>query len=127
ENVSEHYHDQYQILYALEGEGKITIDGKEFLFSKDRVVLVAPHSIHSIFASSKLTVLVLAFSKGALGSFVTKGLLDFFLASSRYYELDFVSASEVRQLIRKMLFEQTKYDGLCQFSSPVYLLETLII
>ena len=127
EKVSKHYHDQYQILYALEGEGKITIDSEEFLFSKDRVVLVAPHSIHSIFATSKLTVLVLAFSKDALGSFVTKGLLEYFQASSKYYELDFVSASEVRQLLRKMLFEQTQYDVLCQFSSSVYLLETLII
>lgn len=125
--VYEHYHDQYQILYALDGEGQIFINGKKHLFCKDSVVFLVPDTIHSIFASSKLTVLVLAFSKASLGSFTEKGLLDVFQRVSKYYELDFVSASEIRQLFRKMLFEQTDYDALCHYSNSIYLLEMLII
>lgn len=127
EYVSHHYHDQYQILYALKGEGEIEIDGKRQNFCEDSVLFIVPNSIHSIYASHKLTVLVLAFSEESLGSFVDKGLLHFFQNVSKHFELDFVSASEIRQLFRKMLFEQTNYDQLCQFTGSIYLLETLII
>lgn len=127
EKVYDHYHDQYQILYALDGEGEIYIDNEKYLFCKDSVVFLVPNTIHSIVSSSKLTDLVLAFSTESLGSFAEKGLIDMFENTSRYFELDFVSASEIRQLFRKMLFEQTGYDELSEYTSSIHLLEMITI
>lgn len=124
--ISEHYHDHFQLLYALEGEGELNIDNKRYDFSKDQVVLIVPQSVHSIKSHSKLTVLVLAFSK-ILGQDIESLFLQVFKLQSTHFQLDLVRASEVRQLLRKMLFEQTEYDPLCKYSSPVYLFELLLI
>ncbi|MGG3574864.1 helix-turn-helix domain-containing protein [Bacillus gobiensis] len=124
--ISEHYHDHFQLLYALEGEGELYVDKKRYEFSKDQVVLIVPHSVHSIKAHSKLTVLVLAFSK-ILGQDIESLLMQAFRLQTSHFQLDLVRASEVRQLLRKMLFEQTDYDPLCKYSSPVYLFELLLI
>lgn len=125
--ISGHYHDHFQILYALEGEGRMNVDGREFTFSKDQIILIVPNSIHSIAATSTLTVLVLAFSNLALGTFDKPCLLQFVQESSQYFDLDVMRASEVRQVLRKMLFEQTNYDLLCPYSLPIYLCELLLI
>lgn len=126
-NVSRHYHDIYQILYVLNGEGTIIIDDQPYELSKDKLILIVPNSAHAIQARSKLTVLVLAFSESAFGITVNKGLLNYMEGKSQFYELDSLSASEIRQLLRKMLFEQTDYDALCKVASPIYLMEILLI
>jgi len=126
-HVSGHYHDHFQILYALDGEGEIIIDAKNYDFSQDQVVLIVPNSVHSIQANSKLTVLVLAFSKNALPISVGHDIETIIQLHSQHFHLDMVRASEVRQLLRKMLFEQTNYDALCYYTLSVYLMELLII
>ena len=125
--VSGHYHDHFQILYALDGEGEIFIDGKKYDFSSDQVVLIVPNCVHSIQASAKLTVLVLAFSASILNHFLDNEIIRTVQHKSLYYNLDSIKASEVRQLLRKMLFEQTNYDELCKYSLAVYLTELLLI
>jgi len=125
--VSGHYHDHFQILYALDGEGKIIIDGNNYDFSKDQVVLIVPNSVHSIQAYSKLTVLVLAYSDKALPLSKGHDIEKILQLQSQYFHLDLVRASEIRQLLRKMLFEQTNYDSLCCYTLSVYLMELLVI
>lgn len=124
--VSEHYHDHFQVLYALDGEGEITLDGKAYNFSKDKVVLINPNCIHSIKATTKLTVLVLAFSVPALKVAIQEELLTLIQKNSRHFELDFYTASEIRPLFRKMLYEQKNDDFFGNLSMPVYLLEIII-
>ncbi|MEK3886134.1 AraC family transcriptional regulator [Bacillus sp. FSL K6-3431] len=126
-HISDHYHDHFQVLYALNGQGKVTLDEKQYEFSRDQVVLIVPNSIHSITAYSKLSVLVLAFSPSALSHYIEDGLLNSLQAHSQYYQLDVVRASEIRQILRKILFEQTDYDSLCKYASPIYLYELLLI
>ncbi|PLT29396.1 helix-turn-helix domain-containing protein [Peribacillus deserti] len=125
--VKEHYHDHFQILYALEGEGEITLDGRTYDFSKDRVVLIVPETIHSIKANEKLTVLVLAFSIPVLNPFVYKGILSLIKNHSKHVELDLFTASEIRPLFRKMLYEQKTTDVYSEFAIPIYLMEALLI
>lgn len=125
--VSEHYHDHFQILYALEGEGEITLDGKTYDFSKDKVVLINPDCIHSIQATTKLTVLVLAFLVPALKVSVQEELLSLIERESKHFELDIFTASEIRPLFRKMLYEQKKGDIFRKLLMPVYLLEIIIL
>ncbi|KKI90240.1 hypothetical protein WQ54_19875 [Bacillus sp. SA1-12] len=126
-SISGHYHDHFQILYALDGEGEMNLDGKNYNFCKDQMVLIVPNSIHSIHATSPLTVLVLAFSQDAFGTLLNNGLLQALQDGSLFYDLNMARASEVRQLLRKMLFEQTSYDSLCILALPVYLSELLLI
>ncbi|PLR92008.1 AraC family transcriptional regulator [Bacillus sp. T33-2] len=124
--VAEHFHDHFQILYALEGEGEITLDGKPYDFSKDKVVLINPKCVHSIKATAKLTVLVLAFSVPLLKITLQDDFLSF-IQHSKHLELDFITASEIRPLFRKMLYEQKNNDIFGKLSMPVYLLEIIIL
>ncbi|MBY0098392.1 AraC family transcriptional regulator [Mesobacillus maritimus] len=125
--LSEHYHDHFQILYALEGEGVITLDGQSYDFSKDKVVLINTHTVHSIKATTKLTVLVLAFSVPDLKLGLQEELVSLLQSESKHFELDLFTASEIRPLFRKMLFEQKNRDFFGQLSMPVYLLEIILL
>lgn len=127
QTVTEHYHDHFQILYALEGEGEITLDGRTYDFSKDRVVLIVPETRHAIKATEKLTVLVLAFSIQVLNPFVYKGILSLIENHSKHVELDLFTASEIRPLFRKMLYEQKSTDMYSEFAIPIYLMQSLLI
>lgn len=124
--VSEHYHEHFQILYALEGEGEITLDGKVYNFSKDKVVLISPYCIHSIKATNKLTNLVLAFSASALLMSVKDDLLSYLQGNSRYFEMDLFTASEIRSLFRKMLYEQKNSDDYSKLAMSACLIEIII-
>ncbi|PWA11820.1 AraC family transcriptional regulator [Pueribacillus theae] len=127
DNISLHYHNNFQILYVLDGDGRITLDGECYEFSRDRTALIIPNSPHSIQADLKLTVLVLAFSAHLLEPNITEELLKVCQNRSQYFQLDLFRASEIKQLLRKMLFEQSNYDSLCKLSLPVYLLEALLM
>jgi len=125
--VSDHYHDHFQILYALEGEGEITLDRKAYDFSKDKVVLINPNCIHSIRATNKLTVLVIAFSIPSMKMALQEELLACMQKKSRHFEMDLITASEIRPLFRKMLYEQKNEDFFGKLSMPVYLIEIIIL
>ncbi|MDG5787135.1 AraC family transcriptional regulator [Evansella sp. AB-P1] len=126
--VAGHYHDDYQILYALDGSGKITVDSSIYEFKKDTAVLLVPNSQHSIEAHAKLTVLVLAFSKEKLAVKFSDTLFSDIEAQSTFYDLDPFSASELRQLLRKLLFEQNNSkEPYRNLASPLFLLEMLLI
>lgn len=125
--VAEHFHDSYQILYSLEGEGEISLNGKIHNFSKDSVVLIVPNSMHSIKALSKLTVLVLAFSVPSLKIVAQDELLTFLQNQSRRFELDLFTASGLKPLFRKMLYEQKHADPYGKLAMPVYLLEIILL
>jgi AraC-like DNA-binding protein/quercetin dioxygenase-like cupin family protein len=125
--VTEHYHDNYQILYSLEGEGEISLNGKIHNFSKDSVVLIVPNSMHSIKATSKLTVLVLAFSVPSLKIVAQKELLTFLQNQSKCFELDLFTANGLKPLFRKLLYEQNHADPYGKLAMPVYLLEIILL
>lgn len=125
--VTEHYHDNYQILYSLEGEGEISLNGKIHNFSKDSVVLIVPNSMHSIKATTKLTVLVLAFSVPSLKIVAQKELLTFLQNQSKRFELDLFTANGLKPLFRKLLYEQNHADPYGKLAMPVYLLEIILL
>jgi AraC-like DNA-binding protein/mannose-6-phosphate isomerase-like protein (cupin superfamily) len=125
--VEEHYHDNYQILYSLEGEGEITLNGVVHDFSKDSVVLIVPNSMHSIKAISKLTVLVLAFSVPSLKIIAQEELLTFLQGQSQRFEIDLFTANGLKPLFRKMLYEQKHADPYGKLAMPVYLLEIILL
>jgi len=76
--VEEHHHQIHQLIYALDGEGHIRLDGKVYELSKDKGALIIPLSSHSIISDTRLTVLVLAFDQEVLDKSVQKELLHSF-------------------------------------------------
>lgn len=125
--VSEHSHETYQILYALEDEGEIRLNGKNYAFTPDHVAFINPYSKHSIFAHTKLAILVLEFEAEILDSSVHRKLLHDYFKESKLIEVNQFDAMEIRQLLRKMLYQQTLGEDFAFVGLQVYLLEIIYL
>jgi AraC-like DNA-binding protein len=125
--ISEHHHRVHQLLYAIEGKGTIALDRVEYGMEADDAVFVAPYSNHSIHSDSSLTLLVLAFDADKLDAYVREEVLARHFRKSMRLKLHPFAAGEVRQLLRKMLFEASGYDALCAWAEKVYLCEVLMV
>ncbi|MBM7570346.1 AraC family transcriptional regulator [Aquibacillus albus] len=124
--IHEHDHEVHQILYALEGEGKLILNGSSHSFTQDTVAVITPFTSHAIISDSKLTVLVLAFDQSILESSVKNDLLEHFFAKTEFIELNPFDGSNVRQLLRKMLYEQSHGDSINYVALKIYLSELLL-
>lgn len=125
--VDIHQHSFYQVLYALDGEGTIVIDKDRYPFCPDRAAVIAPHTDHAVLSEAHLTLIVLVFDMGYLHS-ISESAPDFdpFQASSTF-PLNAFASAELRQLLRKLLFEQAHADPFREWAVRVYLLEVLLI
>lgn len=126
EAVKMHHHETYQILYVLEDTGETTIDHKKYNLNPDNVAFIAPFSDHAIIAHSKLTILVLEFSADHLDEYIQKYLLEDYFLDSNLLELNLFEAGDIRQLLRKMLYEQSIGERINQIGLQVYLSELLL-
>jgi AraC-like DNA-binding protein/quercetin dioxygenase-like cupin family protein len=124
--VKEHHHQVHQILYALEGVGRIKLDGIDSAFNIDHVCVIAPGAEHAIMSDSKLNVLVLAFDQTIFEDAVKNHLLDEHFQHSRLIKPFNYGISELRQLLRKMLFEQSGLHFMRQLAMKIILIEMLI-
>ncbi|WP_274648867.1 AraC family transcriptional regulator [Paenibacillus humicola] len=124
--VEEHHHEIHQILYAVKGAGTITLDGKRQKFLQDSAAFIAPRSNHAVFSESGLTLLVLAFNVTAFDSSAASGLLQSSFPSSAFLRLNPFSAADLRQLLRKMLFEQSHRDEFSAWALHIYMFEFLL-
>lgn len=124
--VNDHYHEVHQILYALEGEGQIVLNGSSYSFQQDNVAVIVPLSEHSIVSDSKLTVLVLAFDKSCLEASVQEDLLTSFFSDTQFIELNPFDGSTIRQLLRTMLYEQSHGDSINYVAMKIFLSEMLL-
>ncbi|MFP7495230.1 AraC family transcriptional regulator [Terribacillus saccharophilus] len=106
--VARHQHNTHQLLYVLDGEGNCVLDTESQKLHPDSIVLISPHTNHSIQAHSKMTVLVLEFDFRKLAEDVVHHLVEPVFAGSRVLNLSLFESSEIRQLLRKMLFEQSQ-------------------
>ena len=127
ETVQEHHHQTYQILYVLEDEGKITLDEREHHLNPDHVAFIAPYSNHSIIANSKLTVLVLEFGLTQLDEDIQTEIIHKHFRKSDLFALNLFEAGEIRQLLRKMLYEQSIGRSINRLTLKIYLSELLLI
>jgi AraC-like DNA-binding protein len=125
--VKEHHHQIHQFIYTLDGEGKIRLDGKSFELKKDRGALIVPYSNHSIVSDTKLTVLVLAFDQTFLDVAVQNELLRIFFDKSKLIGHHSFGESEIKQLLRKMLFEQSLDQAINRVAMNIYLSELLLV
>lgn len=127
DHIDPHYHSVHQMLFALEGHGKITVERTTYDFTTDNAVVLTPQSNHSIVSDARLTLLVLAFDSAVLDRSVRNELLQDCFPASAYMQLNGFTASELRQLLRKMLFEQSRTSKLGSWAMRIYLLEMLLL
>ncbi len=128
DKVNEHFHEEtYQILYVLEDEGEININGENFSINRDYVAFIRPFAKHSILAHTKLAVLVLEFQPEILDSTIHQKLLTEYFQQSSLIEVNNFDAVEIRQLFRKMLYQQTIKENIERIGMQVYLLEILYL
>lgn len=123
--IEEHRHQIHQILYVIDGNGTLRLDGRQSELRSDQLVLVVPDSNHAIMAETKLTVLVLAFNAELL-ELHPEFFRQMYPASSIVNMNPFM-ATEIRQLLRKMIFEQDKKDPLEAWALKIYLNEILLL
>lgn len=105
--VSEHHHRYHQLLFVLEGEGKIRLDGEVRELAVNDAALIVPYSVHSVLSESRLTLLVLAFDEKVFDAEMSEQLLKAHFRESVHMKPNLFAGSELRQLLRKMLFEQS--------------------
>jgi len=127
EVMKPHHHQVHQILYALEGEGKITLNQRVESYGQDRVAVIVPNSEHSIVSDSKLTVLVLAFDEAIFDAIVREELLHAFFNQSQLCKPNPFTGSELRLLLRKLLFEQSSGSRLGLLAMKIILSELMIL
>ncbi|WP_235782076.1 AraC family transcriptional regulator [Paenibacillus senegalensis] len=125
--ITEHHHPYYQLLFVLEGEGKIRLDGVAHELSIHDTALIAPYCPHSVLSDSKLTLLVVAFERDALDPEIVDGLMREVFADSLVIKMNSFTGSEQRQLLRKMLFEQAAQESLLGRLSLKILLSQFLI
>ncbi|TVY11812.1 AraC family transcriptional regulator [Paenibacillus cremeus] len=125
--VNEHRHQIHQILYVIDGNGTLKLDGEHSELRPDRLVMIVPNSNHAITAEEKLTILVLAFDEQSLGPVVQSEILSKRFQSSSVLAMNPFIATELRQLLRKMMFEQGSSDSLGAWALRIYLQEILLL
>jgi len=125
--VSEHDHPFHQLLFALEGEGEIRLNGEVRKLAANDAALIVPSSAHSVRSDSKLTLLVLVFDEQALDGDVVGRLLQAHFRESAVVRPNLFAGSELRQLLRKMLFEQSAESPLRELALQIHLSHLLLL
>ncbi|WP_066192187.1 MULTISPECIES: helix-turn-helix transcriptional regulator [Gracilibacillus] len=124
--IDEHHHDIYQLIYTLEGSGKIMLDGEVYQLKQDHLTFITPFTHHAIIADHKLTVLVLALDHRAI-NVSTEKLFEHSLSESKLIGLNPFISSEVRPLLRTMLYEQAHATLYQESALHIYLSQLLLL
>lgn len=124
--LKSHYHEVYQILYVLENKAEITFNNERYSFSQDNLVFIPPYKNHSIISDAKTTTLVLEFDLEELDSDFKKLLKAHHLDEPRLIQLNRIVAANIRQLLRRMLYEQSQGKTINTLALKIYLQELLL-
>ncbi|WP_353625921.1 AraC family transcriptional regulator [Bacillus sp. JCM 19041] len=126
-HIQSHFHYTHQLLYVLEGEGECILDEKPYPLLEDRFIVIRPMTPHSIHARSKMTMLVLQFDETFLPDEYRNELVSPVFAQSEVLQLNAFKGSEIRQLLRKMLYEQLhRQEGQSAIGQKLFLGQILL-
>ncbi|WP_248925130.1 AraC family transcriptional regulator [Paenibacillus hamazuiensis] len=119
----EHYHDVYQIVYAIEGSGSIRLDRNDYPLMQDDVAIITPYTNHIIRSEFRLTLLVIAFSDI---SFLGPELAAPLFGGAKVINFSGYEADEIKRLLRKMMYEQNRKSELYVYALRCHLTEILL-
>ena len=126
DRVEKHHHPIYQLLYTLEGTGNIQVNGKQHCLEQDHVAFITPFTPHAIVSDNKMTVLVLAFSKEAL-IYLNDDTFQNKLSLSKIIRIDSITSSDIRQLLRTLLYEQANQTEFQRLGMQIALAQLLLL
>src|SRR5699024_4566396 len=101
-----HNQEIFKIIYVLEDKEEITLNEQKHTFSKNCVAFIPPGAYHAVTSEGKMTVLVLEFDYTQLDAGTRKLLQQDPLNHTKFELLNVLEAGDVRQLLRRMLYEQ---------------------
>ncbi|MCU6708674.1 AraC family transcriptional regulator [Paenibacillus sp. J5C_2022] len=125
--IKEHMHDYYQLLYVIEGEGALRLDGKSRPLGAGHAAVIPPHASHSVASDNGLTLLVLAYDKESAGEHAMPQGLQKPWTSPMHMKLNVMAAGELRLLLRKALFEQKRMDAFSEWALRIHLQAMLLL
>lgn len=125
--IRTHHHAEYQILYAVEGSGTLTLDGERRELAQGGAAVLFPMTPHAVSSDTHLTLLVLEFDESLFQDDVAALWKERFVESSTLLRLSLFHAGELRQLLRKLLFEQRQEGPISRWAMRVYWLEVLLL
>lgn len=127
DTIEEHSHKIHQFLYVIDGHGMITLDGSGQELIQDHLVCIVPFSNHEVISNDHLTLLVLGIDTSLMESRLPQNFMSERFSKSFAIKLNPFHSSDIRALLRKMLFEQASKDELSEFALTIYVQEFLYI
>ncbi|XEC95458.1 AraC family transcriptional regulator [Paenibacillus tarimensis] len=125
--LSLHHHENYQLLYVIEGEGSILIDGIRHDLMHNNAAIIVPYSEHAVSSDSHLTLLVLAFGEQSVHGQILSEWKSRYYLNSQLLRLNSLNGNELRLLLRKLLFRQRQKDELSNWAMQIHLHEILLL
>lgn len=124
--VKPHHHRNYQILYVIEGEGFIQLEGTEHPLVQDSAAVIFPFADHAVYSNTQMTLLVLEFSETLFRDKAATFWAESAIRRSVVLRLNAMNAGELRLLLRRLLFEQKQNNPLHDLAMYVYCLQILM-
>src|SRR5699024_12680247 len=108
-------------------KGEITLNEQKHTFSKNCLAFIPPGTYHAVTSEGRMTVLVLEFDYTQLDAGTRKLLQQDPLNHTKLELLNVLEAGDVRQLLRRMWYEQTQGEAVNIIAMRLYLAESLLI
>ncbi|KRF06563.1 AraC family transcriptional regulator [Paenibacillus sp. Soil766] len=126
-NIRVHFHHHYQLLYVIDGEGSILLEGETHHISEHSTMVIFPYSKHAVSSTTRMTLLVLSFDEGMLeGMFTPLNKEDIGFTGSFCCKLPHLQANEMKLLLRKLLFEERQQGMFHDWAMRTHLSEILL-
>ena len=91
-----HFHSNYELIYAMDGETEITLNGRTDTISKGELILVSPFDIHSLVLGKGARTWIGVFSEDFIMSFAEKN------RNTRYSK--FRCEEDIETMLKEKLF-----------------------
>lgn len=122
-----HFHKVFQILYVLEGSGEIIFDQQRNKLYTGCLAFIKPFSYHAVESKDKMTVLVLEFDSNHLDKDIKLLLEQEGLNRTKLESLSLFESANIKQLLRRILYEQKQGNVINIIAMKIYLAELLLI
>lgn len=67
-----HFHTHCEIMYVLDGEVNVTVDGVDYVAKRDDAIFIAPHQIHSYISSHLISIYVIFVELSAFNDYAER-------------------------------------------------------
>src|SRR5699024_1445760 len=126
ENIEKrHYHEILQIIYVLKHKAEFTLNELKHTLINNSYALNQQRPYHALTTEGKITEYVLKFDYTQLDAGKKKLLQQDPLKHTKFELLNVLEAGDVRQLLRRMLYEQKQGETVNIIAMKIYLAELL--